>query len=74
LHSNLDSSNLIFPFLHEAQQSRRELPEFGSHRGVIGQNDEPSRPERADPGRAVKGGRKSFEQHLLQLCQALGLG
>lgn len=70
----MDSSNLIFPFLDVTQQSRRELPEFGGYRGVIDQNDEPSRSECADPGRAVKGGRQGFKQYLLQLRQALGLG
>lgn len=74
LHFNLDSSNLIFPFLQVAQQPWRELPQFRGNGGIIGQNDEPSRPERADPGSTNKGGRKGFVQHLLQLRQAPSLG
>lgn len=70
----MDSSNLFFPFLDVTQQSRRELFQFRGHCSVIGQNDEPSRPERADPGEMYKGGRNGFVQHLLQLRQALSLG
>jgi len=72
LHAHPDSSNLAVSSLKVFQQSRRELPEFGRHGGIVSLDEQCSRLQVRNPGCRGECRGRRFEKELLQVAQAAG--